>query len=176
MDLIKTPNPAFDKKLFLKSLAKQDQPVEFKITGVGNIFKSKMNGNPHFFTEMEILTDFPDCETYELDLMGKHLVTEDGTKNIVKINAKGEIIGFPYQLVPSTEVEKYTVSNKTNLFSLLNHAFITKGIVAEGNQQGFNNVTFDEIKEALLDLEFKGISILHTKTRYNPYYKLVPVK
>lgn len=128
-----------------------------------------MNGNPHFFIEMEILTDFPDCETYELDLMGKQLVTEEGTKNIIKINAKGEIIGFPYQLVPSTEPENYTVSNKTNLFSLLNHAFITKGIVAEGNQQGFNNVTFDEIKEALLDLEFKGISIFILKTRYNPY-------
>ena len=176
MDLIKTPNPSFDKSLFLKSLAKQDQPVEFKITGVGNIFKSKMNGNPHFFIEMEILTDFLNCATYELDLVGNHLINDDGTKNIVKINAKGEIIGFPYQLVPSTEPEKYTVSNKTNLFSLLNYAFITKGIVGDGNQQGFNNVTFDEIKEALLDLKFKGTSILHTKTRYNPYYKLVPVK
>lgn len=176
MDLIKTPNPSFDKKLFLQSLAKQDQPVEFKITGVGNIFKSKMNGNPHFFIEMEILTDFPDCKTYELDLTGKHLINADGTKNIVNINAKGEIMGFPYQLVPSEEPEKYTISNKTNLFNLVNYAFITKGIVSEGNQQGFNNVTFDEIKEALLGLEFKATSILHTKTRYNPYYKLVPVK
>jgi len=52
MDLIKTPNPAFDKTLFLQSLAKYNKPVNFKITEVRNILKSKMNGNPNFFVEM----------------------------------------------------------------------------------------------------------------------------
>lgn len=175
MDLIKTPNPAFDKTLFLRSLAKYNKPVDFKITGVGNIFKSKMNGKPNFFVEMEILSDFPDCKVYELDLIGEPKKNEDGTKSIIKINAKDNIIGFPYQLVPSREPELYTISNKTNLFSLLNYAFINKGIVEPSNQDGFNNVSFDEITEALLGLEFKGISILIEKTTYNPYYKLVPL-
>ena len=49
MDLIKEPNPAFDKTLFLQSLYKHDEPVQFKVLKLGNIFKSKMNGKPNFF-------------------------------------------------------------------------------------------------------------------------------
>ena len=31
MELIKEPNPAFDKQLFLQSLYKMDKPVQFKV-------------------------------------------------------------------------------------------------------------------------------------------------
>jgi len=48
MDLIKEPNPAFDKQLFLQSLYKNDNPVQFRVLKLGNIFKSKMNGKPNF--------------------------------------------------------------------------------------------------------------------------------
>ena len=60
MDLIKEPNPAFNKQLFLQSLHKTDNPVHFKVLKLGNIFKSKQNGKPNFFVEMEILSNF-DC-------------------------------------------------------------------------------------------------------------------
>lgn len=175
MDLIKKPNPAFSKQLFLQSLHEYDKPVQFSIIKLGNIFKSKMNGKPNFFVEMEILSDFPYCKIYELDLIGEPMKDDDGTKKVLKVNAKDEIIGLPYELKPAREPELYNISNKTNLFSLLNHAFISKGIVKEGNQQGFNNVSYDEIREALTGLTFWAKVVLVEKTTYKPYYKLVPI-
>ena len=176
MDLIKEPNPAFNKQLFLQSLYEYDEPIEVKILKLGNIFKSKMNGKPNFFIEMEILSNFPDCKVMDLDLIGNPQRNKDGTKKVVLINAKDEIIGLPYELKPAREPELYNISNKTNLFTILNYAFITKGVVKPGNQQGFNNVTYDEIREALTGLELKVKVVLVEKTTYKPYYKLVPVK
>lgn len=40
---------------------------------------------------------------------------------------------------------------------------LLKRITAEGNQQGFNNITFDELKEALTGLEFWAKSVLYWK-------------
>ena len=176
MELIKEPNPAFNKQLFLESLAGLGKPIEVKIISVGNVFTSKMNGNPNFFIEMEILTDFPDCKVLGLDLVGEPQYNEDGSKRVTKINAKGEIIGFPYQLVPTKEPEVYKISNKTNLFSLVNYAFIKEGIVPEGNRRGFNKVSFDIIVKTLTGLELKVTSVLNKKTQYKPYYKLIPVE
>lgn len=176
MDLIKEPNPAFNKQLFLQSLYTYNKAVQFNILKVGNVFKSKMNGKPNFFVELEILSDFPDCKIYELDLIGKPKENEDGNKSIIKINAKDEIIGLPYELKPAREPDLYNISNKTNLFSLLNYAFINKGIVKAGNQQGFNNVTYDEIREALTGLTFWGKVVKVEKTTYKPYFKLVPTE
>lgn len=174
MDLIKEPNPSFDKQLFLQSLHKNDEPVQFKVLKLGNIFKSKMNGKPNFFVEMEILSNF-DCKVMELDLIGYPAKDDDGNKITKTINVKNQVIGLPYQLVPAREPDKYNISNKTNLFPIVNYGFICKEIVPEGNQQGFNNVTFDELKEALTGLEFWAKSVYIEKTTYKPYYKFVPV-
>ena len=176
MDLIKESNPSFDKSLFLESLADYNKPVHFKIMRVGNVFRSKINGKPNFFIDLEIISEFPNCKIYELDLLGNPIINEDGSKSIVEINAKSEIISLPYSLQPAKNPNVYVVSNKTNLFTILNYGFIKKGIISEGNHQGFNNVSFDEIKKALIDLEFKGKAILIEKTNFNPYYKLVPVE
>ena len=176
MDLIKEPNPAFSKQLFLQSLYKLDKPVQFKILRTGNIYKSKMNGKPNFMVEMEILTDFPDCKVYELDLIGYPKKDDNGNKVVTTINAKDEIIGIPYELKPSREPGLYNISNKTNLFSILNYAFINKGIVKPGNLQGFNNVTYEEISQALTGIDFWGKVVRVEKTTYKPYFKLVPTE
>lgn len=174
MDLIKEPNPSFDKQLFLQSLHKNDEPVQFKVLKLGNIFKSKMNGKPNFFVEMEILSNF-NCKVMELDLIGNPQKDDDGNKITKTVNVKNQVIGLPYQLVPAREPDKYNISNKTNLFPIVNYGFICKEIVPEGNQQGFNNVTFDELKEALTGLEFWAKSVYIEKTTYKPYYKFTPV-
>ena len=168
-------NPAFNKRLFLQSLYRFNKPVQFKVLKLGNIFKSKMNGKPSFFLELEILTDFPDCEIRELDSMGNIQENDDGSIKTIKINAKDEIIGFPYELKPSDEPELYDVSNRTNLFAILNKGFIEKGRVKSGNQRGFYNVSYDEIKEALTGLVFWGKAVLVKETSYTPYFKLMPV-
>ena len=176
MDLIKEPNPAFNKQLFLQSLYELDKPVKLEIIKTGKVYKSKMNGKPNFFIEMEILSDFPDCKVYELDLIGYPKKDENGNKIVTKINAKDEIIGIPYELKPSREPELYNISNKTNLFSILNYACITKDIVKPGNLQGFKNVTYDEISQALTGVVFWGKVVRVEKTTYKPYYKLVPTE
>ena len=169
MDLIKEPNPAFNKQLFLQSLYELDKPVKLEIIKTGKVYKSKMNGKPNFFIEMEILSDFPDCKVYELDLIGYPKKDENGNKIVTKINAKDEIIGIPYELKPSREPELYNISNKTNLFSILNYACITKDIVKPGNLQGFNNVTYEEISQALTGIDFWGKVVRVEKTTYKPY-------
>lgn len=176
MDLIKEPNPAFNKQLFLQSLYNLDKPVQFKILKTGKVFKSKMNGKPNFFIEMEILSDFPDCKVYELDLIGYPKKDDKGDKVVTTINAKDEIIGIPYELKPSRDPELYNISNKTNLFSILNYACITKDIVKTGNLQGFKNVTYDEISQALTGVVFWGKVVRVEKTTYKPYFKLVPTE
>ena len=80
MELIKEPNPAFNKSLFLESLAGLEDPIKIRINYVGNVFISKMNGSPNFFVEMEILTDFPNCKVLDLDLIGRTQYNEDGSK------------------------------------------------------------------------------------------------
>lgn len=174
MDLIKEPNPAFDKQLFLQSLYEKDEPVQFKVLKIGNIFKSKMNGKPNFFMEMEILTDF-NCKILELDLVGYPQKDENGNKITKTVNVKDQVIGLPYQLVPAREPDKYNISNKTNLFPMVNYAFMSKEIVPKGNQQGFTNVTIDELREALTGLEFRAKVVYIEKTTYKPYYKFVPI-
>ena len=176
MDLIKEPNPAFNKQLFLQSLYELDKPVKLGIIKTGKVYKSKMNGKPNFFIEMEILSDFPDCKVYELDLIGYPKKDENGNKIVTKINAKDEIIGIPYELKPSREPELYNISNKTNLFSILNYACTTKDIVKPGNLQGFKNVTYDEISQALTGVVFWGKVVRVEKTTYKPYFKLVPTE
>lgn len=175
MELIKEPNPAFNKQLFLKSLYEHDQPVQFKILKLGNIYKSKQNGKPNFMVEMEIQSNF-NCKVLVLDLVGLPQVDEDGQKITKTENVNGQIIGLPYELKPAREHDKYIISNKTNLYPLVNYGFIYKEIVPEGNQQGFNNVTFDELKEVLTGLSFWAEVMYIEKTNYNPYYKFVPVK
>ena len=176
MDLIKEPNPAFNKQLFLQSLYNLGKPVQLEILKTGKVFKSKMNGKPNFFIEMEILSDFPDCKVYELDLIGYPKKDENGNKVVTTINAKDEIIGIPYELKPSRDPELYNISNKTNLFSILNYACITKDIVKPGNLQGFKNVTYDEISQALTGVVFWGKVVRVEKTTYKPYFKLVPTE
>lgn len=175
MDLIKEPNPSFDKQLFLKSLHEHDEPVEFKVLKLGNIYKSRQNGKPNFYVEMEILTDF-DCKIMELDLVGYPQEDDDGNKITKTVNVINQVVGLPFELKPARERGKYIISNKTNLFPIVNYAFIDKGIVPEGNQQGFNNVTFDELREALTGLFFWGKVVLVEKTTLKPYFKLVPIE
>ena len=118
MDLIKEPNPAFDKTLFLQSLYKKDEPVQFKVLKLGNIFKSKMNGKPNFFVELEILSNF-DCKIMELDLIGYPQKDENGNKITKTVNVKNQVIGLPYPLVPAKEPDKYNISNKSLIYNII---------------------------------------------------------
>lgn len=175
MDLIQTRNPNLFKDMFLETLYEQKKTVELKILSVSGTYPSKVNDNDNFYIEAKILSDLPNCKGYEVDREGKAITDERGNKKIINVNATGEIISLPYQLKPTERQDLYKVSNKTNLFEILNYGLQVKGIVPKGNSQGFDNISIDEIQEGLIGVTMKVRAILHTKTKYKPYLKLTTV-
>ena len=60
--------------------------------------------------------------------------------------------------------------------TFLNYAFKVKGIVPKSNTQGFDNISIEEIQEGLTGVTMKVRAELHTKTKYNPYLRLVAIE
>ena len=175
MDLIQTRNPNLFKDAFLETLYSTKKIVTLQVLSVSGTYPSKVNDQDNFFIEAKILSDLPDCKGYEVDPEGKPITDERGNKKVIKVNATGEIISLPYQLKPTERQDLYKVSNKTNLFELLNFGFQSKGLVPRGNSQGFDNLSIEEIQEGLTGVTMKVRAVLHTKTKYTPYLKLTTV-
>lgn len=175
MDLIQTRNPNLFKDMFLETLYESKKIVTLQILSVSGTYPSIVNDNDNFYIEAKILSELPDCKGYEVDNEGKPIKDERGNKKVIKVNATGEIISLPYQLKPTDRQDLYKVSNKTNLFELLNFGLQAKGIVPKGNSQGFDNISIEEIQEGLTGVTMKVRAELHTKTKYNPYLKLTTV-
>lgn len=174
MELIKEPNKALKKELFLNCLYKHAEPIELEIIKVSDVFKSKLNNQPNISVDIEILEDIKTL-SYKVNGAGEFIYTETGEKEIAIINGKNNIVSLFYPLVKTREENKYIVSSRSNLFPLLNYAFKKNGLVQPDNTQGFNNVTLQEMKEALTNLKFEGMSQLVTNTNFTPYYKLTPI-
>lgn len=175
MDLIQTRNPNLFKDMFLETLYESKKIVTLQILSVSGTFPSIVNDQDNFYIEAKILSDLPNCKGYEVDPEGKPITDERGNKKIIKVNATGEIISLPYQLKPTDRPDLYKVSDKTNLFELLNFGFQSKGIVPKGNSQGFDNISIEEIQKGLTGVTMKVRAVLHTKTKYKPYLKLTTV-
>lgn len=158
MELIEEPTKEFNKNLFFECLEKHGQAIIIKCLEVSEITKSKINNKPTIFLNMEILTEFD-------------IKKRDGNGNIIKINPLNQIINIPYTLTETRQPNIYKVSNNSNLFPLLNQALKESGQIPLNNSRGFN-ITYDEIKEYLINKEFKVISKLEKQTSYKPYYKL----
>lgn len=175
MDLIQTRNPNLFKDMLLKTLYEQNKTIELQVLSVSGTYPSKVNDNDNFFIECKILSDLPDCKGYEVDGDDKPIKDERGNKKVISVNATGEIISLPYQLKPTERPDLYKVSNKTNLFELLNFGLQDKGLVPKGNSQGFDNISIEEIQEGLTGVTMKVRATLHTPTKYKPYLKLMVV-
>ena len=67
------------------------------------------------------------------------------------MNAINNIIGLPYTLTKTDKENIFKVSNKSNLFPILNHALIKNGVINPENKQGFN-ISLQEIQENLNNL------------------------
>lgn len=175
MELIKTSNRAILKDNFIKALATTEKPVKLHITSTGNLYTSKQYRNKqNFYINFEVLDNL-DCEVAtELDpSTNKPILTPTGDYNTTNKNIKGEIVGIPYGLTPNNDGNGYTITNKMNLYPIVNTCLISKGEVPKGNTYGFNSISFEEITEALQGVTFYAKSVLVTDTQYKPYYKLV---
>ena len=96
----------------------------------------------------------------------------NGNDILIKINAINNIIGFPYTLQKTRQENIYKVSNKANIFPLLNYALIQNGQINKENKQGFN-ISVEEIQEALNNLTCCISCKLITNTKYEPYFKII---
>ena len=175
MDLIQTRNPSLFKDMFQETLYEQKKAVTLEVLKVSKTYPSLVNDNDNFYIEAKILDDLPNCKGYEVDSEGKPIKDKRGKKTVITLNATGEIISLPYQLKPVGE-DLYKVSTSTNLYQILNYAFKVKGIVPKSNTQGFDNISIEEIQEGLQGVTMTVKSVLHTKTKYNPYLRLEAIE
>ena len=175
MDLIQTRNPNLFKDMFQETLYEQKKTATLEVLKVSGTYPSLVNDNDNFYVECKILSDLPNCKGYEVDSNGKAIKDQRGNKTVITLNATGEIISLPYQLKPVGE-DLYKVSTSTNLFQILNYAFKSKGIVPQSNNKGFDNITIEEIQEGLTGVTMKVKSELNTKTKYNPYLRLIAIE
>ena len=174
MELLQEPNPSITKNLFLTSLNESKETIKIKIVNVGNIFKSKMNGKPNIFIDILILSHF-ECKTLKLDANNKPETNEEGKEIITKENILNNIVSIPYNLVSDRHnPNNYIVSNRSNIFNILNYALQEKELINKNNNQGFN-ITEKEIQEALINIVCCVKCELITNTNYKPYLKLIPV-
>ena len=171
MELLKERNEAITKNLFLSSLYEQKEPIKINIVNVSNIIKSKF-GKLNIFIDMEILTDFKECRALKLNANNEPEKDKNGNDIIIKMNAINNIIGLPYTLTKTDKENIFKVSNKSNLFPILNHALIKNGVINPENKQGFN-ISLQEIQENLNNLVCFVSVIYVTNTDYEPYFKLI---
>lgn len=161
MELINEPTNEFNKNDFFISLCNYGKPINIKCVEVSEITKSKINNKPTIYLNMEILNQFD-------------IIKKDANDKEIIINPLNQIVNLPYGLQETRQDNIYKVSNKSNLYELLNHALKEKDLIPENNTKGFN-ISLPEIQDALKGIVFKVVSMLETDTNYKPYYKLMVV-
>lgn len=173
MELLNEPNKAITKNLFLNSLYESKETIKIKIVNVGNVFKSKMNNKPNIFIDMLILSQF-NCNVLKLDHNNEPIRNEKGNI-IINENILNQIVSLPYNLgVNEPDNNLYVISNKSNLFNLINYCLIEKDKINSNNNQGFK-LNENEIKETLNNMVLNVKCQEITNTNYKPYLKLIPV-
>lgn len=158
MELINEPSNEFNKNDFFKSLCKTGKPINIKCVEVSEVSKSKINNKPTIYLNMEILNQFD-------------LIIKDANDKEIIINPLNQIVNLPYGLQETRQPNLYKVSNKSNLYELLNYGLKLNDEIPENNTKGFN-ITIEEIQENLKGIVFNVVSILEKETNYKPYYKL----
>lgn len=161
MELINEPTNQFNKNDFFISLCKYGKPINIKCVDVSELTTSKINNKPTIYLNMEILNQFD-------------IIKQDANDKEIIINPLNQIVNLPYGLQETRQDNIYKVSNKSNLYELLNHALKEKSIIPENNTKGFY-ISVSEIQQYLKDVVFNVVSILEKETNYKPYYKLMVV-
>lgn len=162
VEIIPEANPNLDKNLFLETIAEIETGINLKVTRVSDIVESKMNKQDIIFIDFLIDDTLNECKTYEADDTGKRVETI--------VDASNDIVSIPFNLGKPTNTT-YKIGKNTNIFSILNYALKVAEKIPKTNNKSFM-ISIDEIQDALLDLEFKGIGKYVNDTNFNPYYRL----
>lgn len=162
VEIIKESNPDLNKNLFLKELSTVADGVTLQITRISDAIASNRNKKEDFvYIDFIILGDFT----------GKFILNNDGTVKDETININGEIIAIPFTLNEVDETGNYTIGRGKNLFNILNYGMKEKNMIPANNNSTIK-CNYDEIKSALMDLNFKGVGVLVNSKDFNDYYRL----
>ena len=143
MELVGNEHSTINNKEFMKAL--ENKEIKLKIIDVKPIQKSSYGKDYYINIDFQLLADLED---------------------FIKCSVVN--IGFGVAGINETQ---YKISFNSNLYSILNYAFITSSVIPKHNAKDIV-ASETEIKEALNDLEFIATSKYITKTKFQPYYRL----
>lgn len=143
MELVGNEHSTINAKEFMKAL--ENKEIKLKIIDVKQLRKSSYGKDYYINIDFQLLADLED---------------------FIKCSVVN--IGFGVAGINETQ---YKISFNSNLYSILNYAFITSGVIPKHNAKDIV-ASETEIKEALNDLEFIATSKYITKTKFQPYYRL----
>lgn len=153
MELIIYPNPRIDKALLLESIKmyskKTNKGVNMRI--LESIIKT------HDLNEdIDVLQIFLEIRQYQFYCKAYDMQDGKVDKNkTVNVKASWETIPIYYTLEKQGN-DNYRVERDNELFYLLNYALQQRGKVMPGNNQGFKNLSYNEIINPLNNLNFKA--------------------
>lgn len=171
-------------KLFLLSVKKwhNTDGLHMGIESVSNLFDNEKNKNKKgIAVKCSILQDMPKCRVRKIR-DGKLVMKEnDEGEEVPAIEVVDDVeeVTFFFNVsvkgLSKEQIEKgeFKVNNKSSCFPLFNWAFITTGDLPEGNEKGFI-ADIDELKEALIGLEFLGKEKDESFSGGKKYQVLIP--
>lgn len=173
---------AVTSRLFLLSVRSwyNDSGILMGIERVSNLFANKNDANKRgIAVTFSILDDMPKCRARVIGEDGKPIMIEDETTGELKqkieiIDDVQEVTFFFNVKMIDEEKNEFAINNKASCFPLFNYAFINGGDLPEDNKQGFI-CDIDELKDALVGLEFRGKEEDWSFSGGKPYQVLIPV-
>ena len=173
-------------KLFLLSVKKwhNDEGLLMGIEKVSNLFANKNSKDKRgIAVTSSILGDMPKCRVRVIGEDGKPVMVEDEDtgeeKQKVEVVDDVDEVTFFFNVsvkgLSKDEIEngEFKVNNMASCFPLFNYAFINSGDLPEGNTTGFI-CNIDELKDALVGLEFLGYEEDKSFDGGKPYQVLIP--
>lgn len=143
MQLVGNEHSTINNKEFMKAL--ENKEIKLKIIDVKQIQKSSYNKDYYINIDFQLLANLEDF-------------------------IKCSVVNMGFGIIEVNETQ-YKISFNSNLYSILNYAFITRGVIPKHNAKDII-ASETEIKEVLKDLEFIATSKYITKTKFKPYYRL----
>lgn len=143
MELVGSEHSTINSKDFLEALAGNE--IKLKITKVKPIKKSNYGKDYYININFQLLEQL---EEY----------------------VKCSVVNIGFGLI-GVDQDKYKITFNTNLYPILNYAFITADIIPPHNAKDII-ASEKEIREVLMGLEFIATSKYVTETKFKPYYKL----
>lgn len=175
-----TKKEPITKTTFLSSL-QQFYPngVDVIVDSVSRVFENKYNDNkPSIFVNLTITGNMEKCLGYEIDDDGNYVEELDKlgkmTNKVIELDGTGKSVSISYNLKYSDEYDdeidelEFDVNSWSSFYPLLNYGLKLNGMVSQNNEDSVL-VTYEDIKEALVDLEFKATSryVRSGKFKYN---------